>query len=211
MGLLYHIVNILLIILLVLTILFVYDKYANADNCGTRIESEVDVPSPESSPGLNPGPIDFIDPVKAYDIDNYTNPFAYPTTRPTSEQFRPLINNPLFYWPTRGYPDEPAYVGNLVEERERPHHGHNGHNGQQEEPVYNPQLPSVLQLMGFQKYSRADRYEYYVLLPSTGTNPPIKFPISNRNQQEIFDGDRVGVMGKHYIFRKNKSPFEYYI
>jgi hypothetical protein len=153
------------------------------------------------------------------------------------------MDNPIFYTPTRGYPDQPAYIANLIETKlsneytnkdkneqfNRYYNSHkgccehcayNGHNDncancidckQDGEKYYNPQLPSVLQLMGFQKYPGSSKYDYYVLLPSTGNNPPIKYFVKTHRNEEVFDGDIIEILGKSYFVQKNKSPFEYIV
>ena len=162
------------------------------------------------------------DPVHVYDVNNMTNPLVYPTARPASYVFRPLMDNPYFFQPARGFPDKPAYVANLVETKYDKHDNHNHQDRfkhvnfgdtepeEEEKQNDNPQLPSVLQLIGQQKYNGSCKYNYYVLLPSTGNSHPIKYTIKSRKDEELFDGDNVWVLGKQYTVRKNKSPFEYY-
>lgn len=72
----------------------------------------------------------------------------------------------------------------------------------------NPQLPSVLQLIAQRQYTKNDKYDYYVLLPSSGNNPPIKYSIKTHRNQEIYDGDIIYVLGKEYIFKQNKNIFD---
>jgi hypothetical protein len=152
------------------------------------------------------------DPVVGYDINNIGNPLVYPTSRPPSYLFRPLMDNPMFFFPTRGFPDKPGYIANLVAAK---------YVGKNVEPDsewekgttdndYDPQLPSVLQLMGLQKYPGSSKFDYYVLLPSTGNGSPIKYTVSTPKNEEVYDGDVIKVLGKAYIVKKNKSPFEYF-
>jgi hypothetical protein len=138
------------------------------------------------------------DPVKNYDLNNLNDPLVYPTTRTASYLFKPLMDNPLFFYPTRGYPDSPNYIANLVE------------TNPSEDNSYNPQLPSVLQLMGYQKYPASSKFNYYVLLPSSGNSTPIKYVIETNRNEELYDGDTVKVLNKTYTVKKNKSPFEYF-
>lgn len=135
------------------------------------------------------------DPVSVYDVNNINNPLVYPTSRPPSYLFRPMINNPLFFYPTRGIPDKPSYIANLIEIKPSSENTDN----------YNPQLPSVLQLMGQQKYPGSSKFDYYVLLPSTGNNPPIKYPVNTYKNEEVYDGDIIEVLNKKYTVKKNKN------
>ena len=156
-----------------------------------------------------------------YDYENYSNR-VYSKKRPMTAPDHDLTYNyrPLFNYHTRGLPTEPIYLGNLVEIRLNDNQsnlscqacnlGYNLHMAPKPlipSPPYpyghNPQLPSVIQLMGNQKYPNSDRYDYFVLLPS-GNNEPIKYSINSYRNQEIMDGDRVVILGKGYIFKKNK-------
>lgn len=145
-----------------------------------------------------------------YDAKNYSDPLVYPTSRPPSHVFEMVANNALFHNPTRGYPDSPSYIGNLIEENLV---GNDDDlkmfNMDVKDTTINSQIPSVLQLMGLQKYPGSSKFDYYVLLPSTGNSPPIKYVIDNNKNEEIYDGDHVKILGKKYIVKKNKSPFEY--
>lgn len=187
-----------------------------------RIEPHI--PHHMPVPPMPPVPI-LEDPVKIYDLNNINNPLVYPTSRPPSYAFRPMMNNPLFFYPTRGFPDQPGYIANLIEtklaskdwedknkkfDRIFNHSEDSKEWDKEDRKEYNPQLPSVLQLMGQQKYPGSSRYDYYVLLPSTGTNPSIKYVIHTPKHEEVYDGDMVEVLGKTYTVRKNKSPFEYF-
>lgn len=192
--------------------------------------NQPDIPFVEPSPFV---PI-IEDPVMIYDMNNINNPLVYPTARPPTHLFRSMLDNSLFSYPTRGYPDNPAYIGNLIETKltsdgdkwedkdkkfDRYYNKKNGSDGSDgdakdmeknnNEKYYNPQLPSVLQLMGQQKHPGSPRYDYYVLLPSTGNNPSIKYTVSTQKNEEVYDGDIIKVLNKTYILKKNKSPFEY--
>ena len=175
---------------------------------------------PEPEPIFLPAPRD---PVKIYDVNNLKNPLVYPTARSSSYIFRPMMDNPLWYTPTRGFPDKPSYIANLVEtyleddknkrfdktfnrSEDSLSVNESNNNGKH----YNPQLPSVLQLMGYQKYPSSSKYNYYVLLPSTGNSSPIKYVIETHRNEELYDGDIVKVLGKTYMVKKNKAPFEYF-
>lgn len=189
----------------------------------------INIPEPPLFPELNVQPqgppMIPDDPVNIYDINNINNPFVYPTTRPASYLFRPMMNNPLFFSPTRGFPDKPGYIANLVEVDLVDGVGSGEDKNKKFDRVFNkmednrndrneghnPQLPSVLQLMGLQKYPGCSKFDYYVLLPSSGNNPPIKYTVHTHRNEEVYDGDIIKVLGKAYIVKKNKSPFEYFV
>lgn len=141
-----------------------------------------------------------IDPVRIYDNRNLSDPLAFPTARPASYIFRPMLNNPLFNIPTRGFPDSPAYVGNLVEAKMM--------RGGMETKFDDT---SLLQLMSQQRYPNSNKYDYYVLLTSNRA-PAMKIKVKTKNHDELYDGDEVTIPefgNKTYIFKKNKSAFKY--
>ena len=201
---------ILILLLLVGFIIYNYFTYQkDIDNLKTQLNNCKSTQSKQNQDNFNydnfngydqriliPPPV-IKDPVKTYDINNIGNPLIYPTTRPPSTIFTSLMDNPLFFYPTRGYPDRPNYIGNLIEINK------NDNN--------NPQLPSVLQLIGQQKYPGSSKYDYYVLLPSSGNNPPIKYIIKTDRNEELYNGDIVKILDKSYTVEKNKSPFEYFV
>lgn len=166
------------------------------------------------------------DPVRVYDINNISNPLVYPTSRPPSYLFRPLMDNPLFFYPTRGFPDKPNYIGNLIETKlsgdndrwedkdkrfDRIFNKSESYHDDNDKYYRNPQLPSVLQLMGQQKYPGSSKFDYYVLLPSTGDNPPIKYVVTTDKNEQVYDGDIIKVLNRTYTVKKNRSPFEYFV
>lgn len=137
-----------------------------------------------------------IKPIEIYDNSNLEDPLVYPTARQSEHIFKSLINNPLFFNHTKGLPDKPHYIANLVEINSE----------DENNKSYNPQLPTVLQLIGQQKYPNSFKFNYYVLLPSTGNNPPIKYVIDTHHNEELYDDDIVKILGKSYMVKKNKSP-----
>jgi len=151
-------------------------------------------------PTFPPPPV--TDPVRVYDDVNFNDPFAFPTARPPNYIFRPMINNPIFNIPTKGFPDSPAYVANLIETRLLNNtDGEDGHFDER----------SILQLIGQQKYPNSCKYDYYVLL-TKNRNPPMKIKIHTKNNEELYTGDQVVIPelgNKVYTVRKNDSPYEY--
>jgi hypothetical protein len=116
--------------------------------------------------------------------------FAKPQTNPITErdyrivydQLAPASQRPPVYVfppqqiaqyidiPTRGYPDNYQYIGNLIRTTDE----------------------KVIKLFGRQKYARSDQYEYYGVA-SDGSNIGIKIPIETVRNQEIYDGDEIDV------------------
>lgn len=197
---------------------------------------EVSIMTPQTTTVIPRNPPPLPDPVRVYDTHNLDDMFAYPTARPASYIFRPMLGNPAFNIPTRGFPDAPTYVGNLVEckllHNNKFDTCHNC-NPPNINKCGNPNCNcincncvnctcndfsetrfddrSILQLMAQQKYPRSDKYYYYVLL-SANRNPPIKIKVHTKNNDELYDGDEVVIPelgNKKYIFRKNKSAFDY--
>ena len=176
----------MIIVILFIIALIVIFYYGNSNANNTPISQQFVLVQNEPD----------VDPVTDYDVNNIHNPLVYPTLRPNSHIYNKLRNNPLFEHPTRGFPDKPTYIANLIEvERTEP---------------YNPQLPSVLQLIAQQKYPNGSVYDYYVLLPTIGNGSPIKYTINTPHRnQELYDDDIVNVINKQYRVKRNKNVFEY--
>lgn len=174
---------------------------ANTDKCSVEQKGNT-----VSILNANNDPVQvYSDPVQIYDDINLNDPFVRPTARPASYLYGPMMNNPVFNYPTRGYPDSPAYIANLVETRLL-------HTPRSEETKFDDR--SVLQLMGQQQYPGSYKYNYYALLTSN-RNPPLKIEINTKKRNdELYDGDEVIIPelgNKRYTVRKNASPFEYYL
>lgn len=190
-------------------------------------------PQPPISPPVPPANPPVPDPVAVFDKYNLDDPLVYPTARPASYIFRQVVGNPAFNFPTRGFPDKPSYVGNLIEKRlvvdknkdnfygryNKRHNKTKSYNSDSESissyrfrhkrnKAYDDL--SILQLIAQQKYPASYKFNYYVLL--TDKSPPIKIKVKKRGDEEIYDGDEVIIPelgNRKYIFFKNDSPYEY--
>ena len=198
--------TLIIILIFLLIIIFAYQSYIIHVN---SINENKGILQTDNNNNINNNtPHIVIDPelykyniVKSYDIQTLTDPLVAPTSRPPTYAIAPMLNNPSFYYNTRGMPDEYSYVGNLVESKIL-----DNTNGEEITDT------GLLQLMGRQKYSGSSKYEYYVLIPQKSNNT-IKVSIKTPKNEEIYDGDEIKIpeLGhKKYKFVKNKSVFREY-
>jgi hypothetical protein len=109
-------------------------------------------------------------PITERDYRIVYDPLAPASQRPPVYVFPPQQIAQYIDIPTRGYPDNYQYVGNLIRSTDE----------------------KVIKLFGRQKYARSDQYEYYGIA-SDGSNIGIKVPIETVRNQEIYDGDEIDV------------------
>lgn len=98
------------------------------------------------------------------------DPLAPASQRPPIYTFPPQKIAQYIDIPTRGYPDNYQYIGNLIRTNDE----------------------KVIKLFGRQKYARSDLYDYYGIA-SDGSNSGIKIPIETEHNKEIHDGDVIDV------------------
>ncbi len=109
-------------------------------------------------------------PITERDYRIVYDPLAPASQRPPVYVFPPQRIAQYIDIPTRGYPDNYQYIGNLIRTTDE----------------------KVIKLFGRQKYARSDQYEYYGIA-SDGSNIGIKIPIETVRNQEIYDGDEIDV------------------
>lgn len=114
-----------------------------------------------------------VDPITDYDYRTLYDPFKDPRKRTSRDLMGPIINSPLFNYPTRGLTDDYSLYGYLVCEKAR---------------TNDPN--KILKLFGREKYPNSNTYQYYVMIKSG--DQELKYSI-NPHKRELFDGDCVFV------------------
>lgn len=130
------------------------------------------------------------DPIKNYDYNKLVNPLEEPTKRVDRYLLGPLDYRNMFNHPVRGYPDNPRWLGILINDQDTSDN-------------------KILKLFGRQKYPRSEQYEYYTMI-NMGFDQ-IKVHIKRR--KELYDHDTVSIpeLGKSYTVKLNKDDEYQYI
>jgi hypothetical protein len=111
--------------------------------------------------------------ITEYDYGNIMDPLQQPGRRASRFDIGPMIHNPHFNIPTRGYPDTFSLQGYLVSDDEDPHDPNR-----------------IIRLYGRQTYPTSYEWEYYVEV--NVANDKLKTDL-HRQRREIFNGDKVYV------------------
>jgi len=107
------------------------------------------------------------------------DPLAPAVQRPATSVFPPTDIARYIDIPTRGYPDNYQYIGNLVRNNDE----------------------KVIKLFARQRLERRDQYEYYgISADMQGLD--YKIPIETKYYQELYDGDEIDV--SYYDTAKGK-------
>lgn len=134
--------------------------------------------------------VEYVDSIKKYDYAKLFDPLEEPTKRADrylyggslSPEFRAsrIFNNPV-----RGYPDNPRWIGLLINE------------------TSDEQPNKILKLFGRQKYPGSSHYEYYATI-NMGFDQ-IKVHIDRK--QELYDDDEVTIpeINKTFKVKLNKT------
>lgn len=119
------------------------------------------------------------------DEESYNNPLKAPFRRNERHVYPTNIRDYIEY-PSRGYPDNFHYIGNLVRKLE--------------------DKTEFVKLFGRQTYPGSHLYEYYGITSDNYGGSQIKFQIKTNNKKQIYDGDDV------YIdeLDNNKGSFKFY-
>lgn len=115
-----------------------------------------------------------------YDRKTTFDPLVEPSRRPPRHVILPIVGNPYFNYPTRGFTDTYSLQGYLIKEE---HHKH------EEETKGKIRENQILKLFGREKYPNSIEYEYYVIV-NTGFDDKIKYFLENQ-RKELYDGDNV--------------------
>jgi hypothetical protein len=140
----------------------------------------------------SPNSINSDDLITLFDHKSLNDPLYESTKRPPRHVIRPIIGNPHFNYPTRGYYDSFSLMGYLI------------NNNQQTTDN------KILKLFGREKYPNSSQNEYYVII-NNGYNDQIKYSLENYTK-ELYNKDSVyvDILKSNYTVNllKNKS-FEY--
>jgi hypothetical protein len=172
-------------------------------------------PTVDPSP---PPPILLEDPLVNLDRRVVDDPLIEPSRRPPRHVIMPVVGNPYFNYPTRGFTDSYSLQGYLIRDSDKyeqlPNTKINKINqeGIESEKVKDDddRHNKILKLFGREKYPNSTEYEYYVSV-NTGFNDNIKYFLENQ-RKELYDGDSVyiDILKSKYRVKllKNRS-FEY--
>lgn len=119
-----------------------------------------------------------------YDRKTTYDPLYEPSKRPPRHVILPIIGNPYFNYPTRGFTDTYSLKGYLIKEK------YNHHKSEEENKNENKLTENqIIKLFGREKYPNSIEYEYYVII-NTGFDDKIKYFLENKSK-ELYDGDSV--------------------
>ena len=145
------------------------------------------------------------------------DPLTEPSRRPPRHVISPVIGNPYFNYPTRGFTDSYSLQGYLVKDFNK----YNKKDNTQINSLTDKGKPQgdideydkenrILKLFGREKYPNSTEYEYYVII-NTGMNDSIKYFLENQ-RKELYDGDSVYVdilKSKYTVKTLKNKTFEY--
>lgn len=146
-----------------------------------------------------------------FDLRSAYDPLVEATRRPPKYITLPMINNPHFNYPTRGFTDSFSLMGYLIS-KEKGNYKVVGEEGvkQEKHHSHDKDENKIVKLFGRQKYPNSTEYEYYVII-NTGFNDNIKYSLEDQ-RKELFDGDSVfiDILQKTYKVKLLKNRiFEY--
>ncbi len=142
---------------------------------------------------VTPPPRDLL---KDLDYRVLNDPLVESTSRPPRHVIGPVLYNPHFNYPTRGYTDSFSLKGYLTL-------ADSDASGVEKEN-------RILKLFGREKYPNSPEWEYYVMV-NTGYNDSIKYSLE-KQRRELYSGDKVYIdlLKKNYVVEILKSKtFEY--
>ena len=127
------------------------------------------------------------DPVKMYDYHKLNDPLEEPTKRVDRYLLGPIEYRKMFNYPVRGDPDNPRWLGILINSDESESESAN----------------KIIKLFGRQKYPNSSHYEYYTTI-NMGFD---QIKVHLRRRKELYDDDEVIVpeLGKTYKVKLNKD------
>ena len=146
----------------------------------------------DNAPMQSPMQIPFINPniaedlITMYDRQTTFDPMTEPTKRPPRHVIMPIIGNPNFNYPTKGFTDSYSLKGYLVKDSYHKHEKDTNINDKQESKITENQ---ILKLFGREKFPNSIEYEYYVII-NTGFDDKIKYFLEKQTK-ELYDNDSV--------------------
>jgi len=105
------------------------------------------------------------------DHDAFSDPLKPPNRRLPRHIYPDHIKDVIFEQPTRGYPDNYHYYGNLIRREDN----------------------KMVKLFGRQIYPGSNQYEYYGITSDNVGGSEIKIPIKTRNDKELYDKDDINI------------------
>ena len=124
-----------------------------------------------------------------YDRQTTFDPMTEPTKRPPRHIIMPIIGNPHFNYPTKGFTDSYSLKGYLVKDSYHMHENDTGEKDIGEKKENKITENQILKLFGREKFPNSIEYEYYVII-NTGFDDKIKYFLEKQTK-ELFDSDSV--------------------
>ena len=217
-------------LVLILLSILAYKYFFGKNTPGIKKRNVIIVNNPDSklmkvasAPQIITPPI--IDDLTEYDRQVTFDPMIEPTRRPPIHQILPILGNPYFNYPTRGFTDSYSMQGYLVREKKdniNPKLNTSINNPKDkkinkdvndknsiEEPINNLEN-QIIKLFGREKFPNSNVFEYYVII-NTGFNDSIKYFLENQTK-ELFDGDNIYIdiiQSKYKVKIMKNKLFEY--
>ena len=139
-----------------------------------------------------------IDLIQSRDYYALSDPLSAPTRRLPRHIYPTLPHDYAIDIPTRGFPDNYHYIGNLIRKSDE----------------------KIIKLFGRQTYPNSNKYEYYGIT-SDKNGAEIKIQIKTKNNVELYDKDEINIdfldttEGKFILYsndydRPRYNPFIFY-
>ena len=136
------------------------------------------------------------DKIDKRDEDALENPLKPPNRRLPRHIYPSAAKDYIFEVPTRGYPDNYHYYGNLIRREDN----------------------KMVKLFGRQIYPGSNQYEYYGITSDPTGGSSVKIPIKIKGDKELYDKDEIDIdfldtsIGKFILFmndfdRPRYNPF----
>jgi hypothetical protein len=218
------------ILAIVILISFLYNSYANQQQ---QILMEIKNLKNEEQqqpiiinktvtqpPHLPPMPLE--DPLVNLDRRVVDDPLTEPSRRPPRHVIMPIVGNPYFNYPTRGFTDSYSLQGYLVRDNDKYERQVNtkinkiNQEGTEQETYHDAyekhddKENKILKIFGREKFPNSSEYEYYVIV-NTGFNDNIKYFLENQ-RRELYDGDSIYIdilKSKYRVKTLKNRTFEY--
>ena len=105
------------------------------------------------------------------DGDALRDPLKAPNRRLPRHIYPDSAKDYIFEVPTRGYPDNYHYYGNLIRKEDN----------------------QIVKLFGRQTYPGSNQYEYYGITSDSSGGSTVKIPIKVQGDKELYDKDQIDI------------------
>ena len=105
------------------------------------------------------------------DTDAVNDPLKPPNRRLPRHIYPDHVKDFIFEQPTRGYPDNYHYYGNLIRREDN----------------------KIVKLYGRQMYPGSNQYEYYGITSDGVGSAEVKIPVNTKNNKELYDKDKIDI------------------